>query len=82
MKRMQSNEKVLYKNGWITVSRLTEAEVDEYLKLKPGIYVTADKIRQVEVADGEMRILEQMADGLNRIKLKICGREAEQEVNA
>lgn len=71
MKRMQSTEKVLYKNGCITVNTLTKAEVEEYLKLKPGIYVTADRIRQVAVADGEMRILEQTADGLNRIKLKI-----------
>ena len=70
-KEMQSDENVLYKNGCITVKRLTDAEREEYLKLKPGIHVTADRIRQVTVADGEMRILEQTADGLNRIKLKI-----------
>lgn len=71
MNKMQRDENVLYEHGCITVKRLNDAEREEYLKLKPGIYVTADRIRQVAVADGEMRILEQTADGLNRIKLKI-----------
>ena len=62
---------ILYKSGLVTVRRLTEAEREEYLKLTPGIYITADKIQQVAVENGEMRIFEYTADGINRIRMNL-----------
>ena len=68
---MQGEGKVLYRNGMVTVTALTEEEEAEYRKLKPGVYQTKETIRSVAVQDGEMRILEARADGINRISLKV-----------
>lgn len=63
--------KVLYKFGMVTVTELTEAEKNEYSKLKPGVYQTHDRIRSVAVRDGEMQILDMTADGMNKIRLRL-----------
>mgnify|MGYP003319151226 CR=1 FL=1 len=68
---MRGEGRVLYHNGMVTVTELTETEKAEYRKLKPGVYQTSDRIRSVAVQDGEMRILDMTADGVNRIRFRL-----------
>ena len=68
---MRGEGRVLYHNGMVTVTELTETEKSEYRKLKPGVYQTSDRIRSVAVQDGEMRILDMTADGVNRIRFRL-----------
>lgn len=68
---MKGEGRVLYHNGMVTVTELTEEEKAEYRKLVPGVYMTEDMLRSVAVEDGEMQILETCADGVNRIRFKL-----------
>lgn len=68
---MKGEGRVLYHNGMVTVTELTENEKKMYRKLKPGVYQTADLLRSVAVENGEMQILETTADWINRIRFKL-----------
>lgn len=63
--------KRIYHNGMVTVKALTEEEIAEYRKLKPGVHQTVDKILWVAVENGEMQILETTVDGGSRIRFKL-----------
>ena len=68
---MKGEGRVLYHNGMVTVTELTENEKEMYQKLKPGVYLTEELIRSVAVEDGEMQILETSERGVNRIRFKL-----------
>lgn len=62
---------IVYRDGLVRVKILSEEEAAEYKKLKPGITVAADMIRQVAIEDGHIHVLEQTGDGFSRIKVKL-----------
>ena len=68
---MKGEGRVLYHNGMVTVTELTENEKERYRKLKPGVYQTEELIRSVAVENGEMQVLETSANGVNRIRFKL-----------
>lgn len=68
---MKGEGRVLYHNGMVTVTELTENEKEMYRKLKPGVYQTEELIRSVAVKNGEMWVLESSANGVNRIRFKL-----------
>ena len=68
---MENEKKIAYRSGLVTVTTLTEEEMAEYRKLKPGVHQTADRIRWVAIEDGTMQIIEYTANGVNRIKFRL-----------
>lgn len=68
---MEDEGRVLYHSGLVTVTKLTEEEMSEYRKLKPGVYQYQDRIRSVAIQDGEMQILDTTSDGINKIRFKL-----------
>lgn len=57
--------------GILSFEEVSEEEAAELLKLKPGIYQTEDRVRSVTIDDGYMWILDTVADGMHRYKLKM-----------
>lgn len=68
---MKVEGRVLYHNGMVTVTELTDNEKEMYRKLKPGVYLTEELIRSVAVEDGKMQVLETSENGVNRIRFKL-----------
>ena len=68
---MESSAKVLYQNGMVTISELTEDEAQKYREMSAGVQQEKDVIRWIADKDGERQILEQRADSFNRIRLRI-----------
>ena len=68
---MENEKRITYRNGLVTVTTLTEEEMAEYRKLKPGVYQTVDRIRWVATEDGKMQIIDYTANGVNRIKFRL-----------
>jgi len=66
------DEAKLYRdsNGFITCKLLTNEEVSEYMAMPVGIAQTADMIRWVAEDEEERQIIEQTANGYNRIKIR------------
>lgn len=65
------NKDLLFTNGLVTITKLTEVDQEKYRKMKPGVYLFQDMIRNVAIEEDEMKILEVTAEGMNRINLKI-----------
>lgn len=65
------NEKRIVRNGLVTITALTEEEMAEYRKLKPGVHQTVDRIRWVAIEDGKMQIIDYTANEVNRIKFSL-----------
>lgn len=68
---MENEKEILYKSDLVTVTTLTEEEMAEYRKLKPGVHQTVDRIRWVAIEDGKMQIIDYTANGVNRIKFSL-----------
>ena len=56
---------------FIEVRELTPEEATEYRAMEPGITQTKDMIRMVAVEDGQMSVIEQTADGISRIRVRM-----------
>ena len=61
---------VVFTDGLVTVSILTEDEANEYRKMAPGVTITNDVIRWVAENGEEKQIIETTATGMNRISVK------------
>ena len=61
---------MVYTDGLVTVSFLTEEEADKFRNMTPGVSITNDMIRWVAENDEEKQIFEITATGVNRIRVK------------
>lgn len=61
---------VVFTDGLVTVSLLTEEEAEKYRNMAPGVSMTNDVIRWVAENDEEKQIIETTATGMNRIMVK------------
>lgn len=61
---------VVFTDGLVTVSLLTEEEADKYRNMTPGVSITKDMIRWVAENDEKKQIIETTATGMNRITVK------------
>jgi hypothetical protein len=61
---------MVYTDGLVTVSILTEEEAENYRNMTPGVSITNDMIRCVAENDEEKQIIETTATGMNRIRVK------------
>lgn len=62
--------KMVYTNGFVTVSILTEEEEHRYRNLVPGVRQTSEMIQWVAENEEEKQILEITATGMNRIRVR------------
>lgn len=61
---------MVFTDGLVTVSILTKEEADKYRNMTPGVSITNDMIRWVAENDEEKQIIETIATGMNRIRVK------------
>ena len=61
---------VVFTDGLVTVSILTEEEAEKYRNMTPGVSITNDMIRCVAENDEEKQIIETTAKRMNRIRVK------------
>lgn len=61
---------MVFADGLVTVSLLTEEEADKYRNMTPGVSITNDMLRWVAEKYEEKQILEITATGINRIRVK------------
>lgn len=61
---------MVFTDGLVTVSLLTEEEADKYRNMTPGVSITNDLIRCVAENDKEKQIVEITAKGMTRIRVK------------
>lgn len=64
--------KTVYKDGLVTCEILTEEEAKSFKDIPCGVTQTEDTIRSVAECDGEKNIIEFTANGINRIRVKMC----------
>ena len=64
------NGKVVYSDGILTCTLLTDEEAAAYRSMIPGVRQTSEMIQWVAENDEEKQILEFTANGMNRIRVK------------
>ena len=61
---------VVFTDGFVTASILTEKEADKFRNMTPGVSITNDMVRWVAENDEEKQIVEITAKGMTRIRVK------------
>jgi len=62
-------KETIYSAGFFHIRKLSPEEVSEYKRMSPGVTFTSEMIRSVAVKDGEIRVIEQTADGISQIRI-------------